>query len=64
MIQLVGVASEDLSAYLLETANVLIKNLQTKPGIEGEYVRIAVKTETENQALIQALRAYDGNTTF
>lgn len=64
MIQLVGVTSQDLCAYLLETANVLIKDLQTKTGIEGEYVRIAVKTDEENQALIQALRTYNGNTTF
>ncbi|QVI35595.1 aminotransferase class I/II-fold pyridoxal phosphate-dependent enzyme [Lacticaseibacillus chiayiensis] len=64
MVQLVGVTSQDLSSYLLESANILIKDLGTKPGIEGEYVRLAVKTDAENQTLIQALRAYDGNTTF
>ncbi|NVO89542.1 aminotransferase class I/II-fold pyridoxal phosphate-dependent enzyme [Lactobacillus rhamnosus] len=64
MIQLIGVSSQTLCAYLLKHANVLIKDLTEKAGIDGEYVRIAVKTEAENQALVQALRAYHENTTI
>lgn len=58
MIRLIGVTSQALCAYLLTKANVLIKDLTTKQGITGEYVRIAVKTEQENLALIRALKEY------
>lgn len=58
MVRLIGVTSQALCAYLLQTANILIKDLTTKQGINGEYVRLAIKTRPENQALIQALREY------
>ena len=36
--------------------DILIKDLSTKPGIEGEYIRVAVKREDENDLLIKALQ--------
>lgn len=40
--------------------NILIKDLSEKTGFEGkQYVRIAVRNEADNQALITALKAME-----
>jgi histidinol-phosphate/aromatic aminotransferase/cobyric acid decarboxylase-like protein len=35
--------------------NILIKDLSGKNGIDGQFIRIAIKTPEENQKLIKAL---------
>lgn len=51
--------SRRLTSMLLED-NILIKDLSEKTGFEGEqYVRIAVRNEADNQALITALKAME-----
>lgn len=40
---------------LLKNHNLLIKDLTNKNGIKGEFIRIAVKKETENNKLIDSL---------
>lgn len=49
--------AKELATRLLEKHNILIKSLSQKSGFEGtEYIRVAVKDQTENAALIQALK--------
>ena len=49
--------AKELATRLLEKHSILIKALSQKTGFEGkEYVRIAVKDQKENEALIQALK--------
>lgn len=51
--------SRRLTSMLLED-NILIKDLSEKTGFEGkQYVRIAVRNEADNQALITALKAME-----
>lgn len=51
--------SRRLTSMLLED-NILIKDLSEKIGFEGrQYVRIAVRKEEDNQALITALKAME-----
>lgn len=51
--------SRRLTSVLLED-NILIKDLSEKTGFEGkQYVRIAVRNEADNQALITALKAME-----
>jgi histidinol-phosphate/aromatic aminotransferase/cobyric acid decarboxylase-like protein len=48
--------AKTLSETLLEKYQILIKNLNGKKGIEKQFIRIAVKTDTENSILIKALQ--------
>jgi len=41
---------------LLDKYNIFIKDLSTKDGINGEYVRLAVRDMEDNRILVQALR--------
>lgn len=49
--------SKELAELLLDEFDILIKDLSSKNGINGEYFRIAVKRPEENDKLINALRA-------
>jgi histidinol-phosphate/aromatic aminotransferase/cobyric acid decarboxylase-like protein len=42
-------------AHLLLEQNILIKDLKDKIGLEGSFIRIAIRREEENAALIKAL---------
>ena len=48
-------SARKLAELLLAEHNILIKDLSGKNGIEGEYVRLAVKTIEENRRLIEVL---------
>ena len=49
--------AKELATRLLEKHSILIKSLSQKSGFEGtEYIRVAVKDQAENAALIQALK--------
>ena len=48
----------DLATYLLDKNNILIKVLTDKRGIDGEWIRIAVRTEEENNLLVDAVTQY------
>ncbi len=51
-----GMSSRRLADILLNRYNILIKDLSTKTGFEGgSYIRLAVKTDEENEALVKAL---------
>jgi len=53
----VGTAAE-LTEFLLNRHNILIKDLSGKNNIVGEYVRVAVKTPEENAKLLEALKCF------
>jgi hypothetical protein len=59
---LCGCSSEELSETLLNEYNILIKNLSAKNGIDGQYIRVAVKTREENNLLVTALHNILGET--
>ncbi|MCI8442942.1 MAG: aminotransferase class I/II-fold pyridoxal phosphate-dependent enzyme [Provencibacterium sp.] len=48
-----------LSVRLLDRFEILIKSLQGKRGIEGEYIRLAVRDEQDNRQLLEALAQID-----
>ncbi len=55
-----GATSNDLATQLLAKQDILVKDLNGKNGIVGEYVRVAVKTPEENERLLDGLREYFG----
>ena len=49
--------AKTLTQDLLVKYNILIKDLSSKKGINGaDYIRIAVRTEQENEKIVKALR--------
>ncbi|MGV3234593.1 pyridoxal phosphate-dependent aminotransferase [Latilactobacillus curvatus] len=54
-----GLKATDLSANLLNDKGLFIKDLTNKQGIDGEYVRIAIKRPSENERLISLLKQYE-----
>ena len=56
MCKLDGFSSTDLAIKLLDD-NIFIKDLKTKDAFDGkDYIRLAVKTEEENNQLIRSLK--------
>ena len=51
--------SLELAAKLLDEKNILIKDLSTKNYFHGKnYVRLAIRNEKDNNALIEAMKEY------
>lgn len=51
-----GRQASELAQALLERANVLVKDLSAKPGLEGrQYLRIAIRDRHDNALLVRAL---------
>lgn len=55
-----GYSAKILSETLLNKHNILIKDLSAKKGLDGQYIRVAIKTIEENNLLIEALRSVLG----
>ena len=55
-----GYSAKILSETLLNKHNILIKDLSAKKGLDGQYIRVAIKTIEENNLLIAALRSVLG----
>jgi len=51
-----GVSALKLSEFLIARHNILVKDLSSKNGVDGEYIRIAVKKPEENARLVQAIK--------
>ena len=59
MIKLNKGYSNELAEYLLTNNKILIKVLNDKNGFDDyEYIRIAIKTEEENNILIDGIKNY------
>ena len=56
-----GHTAKSLTELLLDKYNIFIKDLSTKDGIDGEYVRLAVRNTEDNLAIIRALNGILGN---
>ena len=50
-----GLTAALLTEQLLTRYNILIKDLSTKKGLDGEYIRLAVRRQEENDRLLAAL---------
>jgi len=50
-----GYKANEITKNLLDKDNLLVKDLSTKKGFTGEYIRVAVKRPEENIKLVQAL---------
>ncbi len=52
-----GCSATQIAELLLNRYNILVKDLSNKPGMEGrEIIRIAVRTEADNERLADALK--------
>ncbi|NQW22772.1 MAG: histidinol-phosphate aminotransferase family protein [SAR202 cluster bacterium] len=49
-----GITGEELTAHLFEDCRVLVNNCGAKEGLEGNYIRIACRTEEDNTRLVEA----------
>lgn len=56
MCELSNASAHDLAVKLLEENNLLIKDLSSKKGVQGEYIRLAVKLPEENKQMAEALK--------
>jgi len=53
-----GYTAQEVAKYVFIHNNILIRDLSGKYEIEGEYIRVAVKTPEENMRLIEALSSF------
>lgn len=51
-----GHKAKDLTKILLNEYNIFIKDLSSKKGFNGEYIRVAVKRMEENEKLIKGIK--------
>lgn len=51
-----GMTARELAVELLDRYELLIKDLSSKHGVTGEYIRLAVKLPKENHMLTEALK--------
>lgn len=57
--ELVGsLTATDMTKVLLDKHTIFIKDLTNKKGIDGEYIRVAVKRPEENKQLVEAMGKY------
>ena len=52
---LYGFTGEELAARLFEDSRILINDCGSKDGLDGNFIRIACRTEEDNDRLVQAL---------
>ena len=53
---LYGFTGQELTEHLFENCRALVKNCSAKSGLEGEFIRIACRTEEENLRLVDAFK--------
>jgi histidinol-phosphate/aromatic aminotransferase/cobyric acid decarboxylase-like protein len=53
---LYGFTGEDLTNRLFEDSRVLVNNCGSKDGLQGNFIRIACRTEEDNSRLVEALK--------
>ena len=52
---LYGFTGEELESRLFEDSRILVNNCGAKDGLEGEFIRVACRTEEDNGRLVEAL---------
>lgn len=53
-----GIDAHDLAVWLLDKSDILIKNISTKPGVSGQYIRLAIRNKSDNDKLVKSLMKY------
>ena len=53
-----GVSSDKFQQSLLKDANILIRDCSNYVGLNGQFIRVAVKNREENSLLIEAIRHF------
>ena len=48
-------SAKDIAIHLLDRYNILVKELSQKKGVKGEYLRLSIKKQDENDYLLKAL---------
>ncbi len=51
-----GLSGEELTSALFEQCNILVNDCSKKEGLDGSYIRVASRSEAENNALVAALQ--------
>lgn len=60
MCKLIKYNSKELTEYLLNNHNILIKNLKDKEGFKNKnYIRIAIKSKEDNYELLDGLKDFE-----
>ncbi len=62
MAKVKGMKARELTKKLLWEHDILIKDLSQKEGVKGEFVRIAIRNEEDNNTFIEALKKCYSNT--
>ena len=53
---LYGFTGEELTARLFEDSRILVNDCGSKDGLEGNFIRIACRTDQDNAIIVQALK--------
>lgn len=53
---LYGFTGEDLTNRLFEDSRVIVNNCGSKDGLQGDFIRIACRTDEDNSLLVEALK--------
>lgn len=53
-----SINAQGLAIWLLDRSDILIKNVSTKPGISGQYIRLAIRSKKDNDKLTKSLMQY------
>ena len=51
-----GVTADDVTAKLIAQYGVYVRNCNDKIGLNGEFIRVAARTQEENKIIIEAIK--------
>jgi len=51
-----GMTATDITAKLIANFGVYVRNCDDKIGLDGEYIRVAARTQAENKIIIEAIK--------
>ena len=56
-----GIKSDEFSIALLSRYGIYIRSCSDKVGLQGEYIRVAVRSNRENKLILNALKELSGD---
>ncbi|MBC8280407.1 MAG: histidinol-phosphate aminotransferase family protein [Chloroflexi bacterium] len=59
---LYGLTGDELATKLFEDSRILVNSCGSKLGLDGDFIRVACRTDQENRSLIEALQRIAQNT--